>query len=554
MFVIPNNKNFYEKYMLSFFYSYYGGIILIRLATCFSGIGAIEHALGRMGIDYKIIFACDNGDVKLFSKSISEDVTEMKNLISELSIITNNIIDNNYREDFKNNLHHISLLFDDLLKCVDDIFNDEILIIKKILITISLMKNVKSNFRNKNNKMLKKLLRSENNTIKQKIYALNFSSVILNVFHNDNDWEILEKDNATFFSKNNIDWKLIQTDLINLKNYLEKIEGYKIKKNIRDISERLSMMYEKLFTISTKEKLLPLSFNEKKQYVDNLYRLLESKNKVKKSYMANYNIEERHFHWNINFLDANEYKNKVDLFVGGSPCQSFSSAGKQRGLEDTRGTLFYEFARLIKEIQPKVFIYENVRGILYHNKGETWKTILQVFTELNYKWSYQILNSKNFGIPQSRNRVFVIGFRNDLKLCKEFEFPSSIELKYRMKDFLEEDVENKYYLSEKVKKFVLSTGTKNFHPKPEIDLDIARTLMKTMHHMHRASIDNYVTQNGRLRRLTPRECLRLMGFDDDFKIVVADMSMYQQAGNSIVVNVLMYLMRSILDTYPELNH
>ena len=113
----------------------------------------------------------------------------------------------------------------------------------------------------------------------------------------------------------------------------------------------------------------------------------------------------------------------------------------------------------------------------------------------------------------------------------------------------EEDAKNnniqdleKYFLSEKVKKYVLSTGTKKFYCRPKVDLDIARPLLTTMHKMHRAGVDNYVTTEGRLRKLTPRECLRLMGFSDSFKIVVADTPMYQQAGNSIVVNVLMSIM------------
>ena len=103
----------------------------------------------------------------------------------------------------------------------------------------------------------------------------------------------------------------------------------------------------------------------------------------------------------------------------------------------------------------------------------------------------------------------------------------------------------KYFLSEKVKKYVLSTGTKNFYSKPKIDLDIARPLLTSMHKMHRAGIDNYVTTQGRLRKLTPRECLRLMGFSDNFKIVVSDTAMYQQAGNSIVVDVLIAILKQI---------
>ena len=100
-------------------------------------------------------------------------------------------------------------------------------------------------------------------------------------------------------------------------------------------------------------------------------------------------------------------------------------------------------------------------------------------------------------------------------------------------------------MSEKVRKYVLASGTKNFYSKPEVDLDIARPLLTTMHKMHRAGVDNYVTTQGRLRKLTPRECLRLMGFSDNFKIVVSDTAMYQQAGNSIVVDVLIALLKQM---------
>ena len=114
-----------------------------------------------------------------------------------------------------------------------------------------------------------------------------------------------------------------------------------------------------------------------------------------------------------------------------------------------------------------------------------------------------------------------------------------------------EDLE-KYFLSEKVRKYVLSTGTKNFYSRPKTDLDVARPLLTTMHKMHRAGVDNYVTTDGRLRKLTPRECLRLMGFCDSFKIVVSDTAAYQQAGNSIVVDVLIHIMDSVLKSYPKL--
>ena len=146
----------------------------------------------------------------------------------------------------------------------------------------------------------------------------------------------------------------------------------------------------------------------------------------------------------------------MDLFVGGSPCQSFSLVGKQRGLEDTRGTLFYEYARLVDEIKPKVFIYENVKALLSNDDGKTWETMSRVFTELNYTWKKTVINARDFGIPQNRERVFVVGFRNDLILDKEFEFPEPFELEKKMQDFLLDNVSGRYYLPSKGVDFVTS--------------------------------------------------------------------------------------------------
>ena len=334
---------------------------------------------------------------------------------------------------------------------------------------------------------------------------------------------------------------------------------------------------------------------------------------VKKSYLANYPIDESRWHDDVTKFDARKHRGKVDLVVGGSPCQSFSLVGKRAGLEDTRGTLFYHFARVVSECQPKVFIYENVRGLLNHDGGRTWQTVQDVFDSLGYKFYSQTLNSKNYGIPQNRERVFVVGFRN--KRTK-FEFPAPIELRLSMQDLLEDttesdyflkrkgvkfvtssknrqkrytqingaialcqkanqqfnwhgdfvyipaaesetlnfdefifnvdEVEEKYFLSQKVKRYVLSPGTKNFKTSTITDLSVARPLLQSMHKMHRAGVDNYVTYpKGRIRKLTPRECLRLMGFRDDFKIVVSNTQMYRQAGNSIVADVLVALLKQM---------
>jgi DNA (cytosine-5)-methyltransferase 1 len=333
---------------------------------------------------------------------------------------------------------------------------------------------------------------------------------------------------------------------------------------------------------------------------------------VKQSYFANYKLEHDNWYNDVHDIDGQKYQGQLDLLVGGSPCQSFSMVGKRRGFEDTRGTLFYEFARVVKESQPNVFIYENVKGLINHDGGNTFDIIRATFDELGYKYFYKVLNAKNYGIPQHRERIFVVGFKES---NVQFNFPSSIELEYKMQDFLEDyidskyylkekgikfvtssknrikrytqingeialcqkanqqfnwhgdfifepehlinnhfdefifdvnEVEEKYYLSDKVRNYVLSSGTKDFKTATKTDLEIARPLLQSMHKMHRAGVDNYVTHNkGRIRKLTPRECLRLMGFRDDFIQVVSDTQMYRQAGNSIVVDVLIAILKEM---------
>lgn len=310
------------------------------------------------------------------------------------------------------------------------------------------------------------------------------------------------------------------------------------------------------------------TIQEKREYVDNLYMYNSRKhNFVKDAYLANYSVKDNNFFYDVKLLDGNDFKNKIDLFVGGSPCQSFSIAGARGGFEDARGTLFYEYARLVKEIQPKVFIYENVYGVLTHDKGNTWKVMQNIFDELGYYYKWEILNAKDYGIPQGRRRLYVVGFK-DKKEFDKFEFPKPQKLKYTMQDFLVENVkegnlvnkngklvitekvgeepEEKYYLSEKLRKYVLCPGTKNFmHHDAEIDLPIARALLSTQGNTHRASVNNYVTTNGKIRALTVRETYRLMGFPDSFKIVVSKAQALKQSGNSIVVDVLIAILKNI---------
>ena len=309
------------------------------------------------------------------------------------------------------------------------------------------------------------------------------------------------------------------------------------------------------------------SVEEKRNYVKNLYDTLsKKKNFVEISYKANYHVEDDNYFYDVKLLDGTDFKGKVDLFVGGSPCQSFSIAGARGGFEDTRGTLFYEYVRLVKEIQPKVFIYENVYGVLTHDKGKTWATMQNVFSELGYHYKWQILDAKNYGIPQGRRRLFVVGFKDKANYDR-FDFPPTKELHFTMQDFLYDncaegnfryDAEGNIYLlpggqlvekylSQKLIDYVLSPGTKNFyHEDAEIDLPIARAILSTQGNTHRASVNNYVTTNGHIRALEPRESLRLMGFPDDFEIAVSRAQSYKQSGNSIVVDVLMEILKQII--------
>jgi DNA (cytosine-5)-methyltransferase 1 len=326
---------------------------------------------------------------------------------------------------------------------------------------------------------------------------------------------------------------------------------------------------------------------------------------VKEAYFANYPISEERWFTDVTTLDATPYLTEnIDFLVGGSPCQSFSTVGKQEGMDDIRGTLIYQFIRIVTECRPKWFIFENVKGLTTHNKGETFKIVLKAFGETGYTINYSVLNARDYGVPQSRQRLFLIGKRPDNNQIITFP-PPKVTLTSTMRDFLEDNVDSKYALntkgqdfvvkpsnlskrytqingdialcqkrnqqynwfgdfvfeatpvapkytlSPKVQDYVTSSGTKTFKTSTETDLDIARPILSSVHKMHRAGIDNYITQeNGRLRKLTPRECLRIMGFRDTFKIVVSDTRCYQHAGNSIVVDIFIHILSNISAQSP----
>ena len=256
----------------------------------------------------------------------------------------------------------------------------------------------------------------------------------------------------------------------------------------------------------------------------------------------------------INKIEFEDIPN-CDVLIGGFPCQPFSMMGSELGFEDTRGTLFFRIAEIIKykiehHHKPRALVLENVRTLRTHDKGKTFKTIKHVLeNDLGYKAFDSVLNTADYGIPQTRNRTYIVCFANE---NAEFSFPDRIPLQRTLQDLLEESVNDKYFLSETILPTILSSGTGGYKAKSEIDLSVARPLCATMGKMHRACQDNYVTQNGRVRKLTPRECARLQGFPDSFIIPVSDCQAYKQFGNAVTVNVARAVATEVRNTLERL--
>lgn len=341
------------------------------------------------------------------------------------------------------------------------------------------------------------------------------------------------------------------------------------------------------------------------------------------TYLAN-NQEPNTFYDDVYNIDGNKYKNQIDMLIGGSPCQSFSIAGKRMGTSCPRGNLIYEYFRIVEESQPKVFIYENVKGFLSIDKGETFKNFVQSFKDLGYTVSYQVLNTKDYGVPQNRERIYIVGFKDEV----EFEFAPKQELKLKLKDMLEDEVDEKYLLNQELVSKYLETGTASNHkgsqagkvadetdetfwtvnagthgysmgyvklkqtPTPKVT--IANGLIEVSDEVRvkeatklgykvaeegdsiNISVPSSKTRRGRVgkqvaqtldtacnqvvfnneymfRKLTPRECFRLQGFDDSFIFPqkMSDTQLYKQAGNGMSRNILDMIFTQIFTCYTK---
>lgn len=254
-----------------------------------------------------------------------------------------------------------------------------------------------------------------------------------------------------------------------------------------------------------------------------------------------------------------------DILVGGFPCQPFSSLGKLQGFEDKqdRGTLFFEILDIVKKHDTKVIVLENVKNLINHDSGETFKRIQKELDDAGYYVNSKVLNSQDFGVPQRRNRVFIVCFNKKYFKDVAFEYPEPQDLKTTTQKLLDDYVSEEYFLTPKIAKTILGTGTKGYQVTPTIDLPISKTLTATMHKMHRASQDNYVTDEKNynliqdksnriaVRKLTPNECRKLQGFPSDWKQVVSDCQAYKQFGNAVVVDVVYNVALKVLKHIKE---
>lgn len=254
-----------------------------------------------------------------------------------------------------------------------------------------------------------------------------------------------------------------------------------------------------------------------------------------------------------------------DVLIGGFPCQPFSTLGKLQGFEDEagRGTLFFEIKDIITKHKTKVVVLENVKNIMNHDSGKTFKRIIHELESLGYVCFYHIFNSADYGVPQRRNRCYIVALLGEFFYTPDFIFPDKQNLKITTQDLLDEDVEEKYFLTKKIYPTIMGHGTKNYIVNPTYDLPISKTLTATMAKMHRASQDNYVTDQKNydkycgddrtnIRKLTPNECRKLQGFPSDWKQVVSDCQAYKQFGNAVTVNVS-YNLAKVLFEYIEKN-
>lgn len=228
-----------------------------------------------------------------------------------------------------------------------------------------------------------------------------------------------------------------------------------------------------------------------------------------------------------------------DILLGGFPCQAFSIMGKKEGFDnETSGTLFFEIERILKEKRPKAFMLENVRNLTSHDKGNTFKVIISHLEALGYNVHAKVLNALDFGVPQKRERIIIVGFLDNVF----FSFPCPVPMHYRLKltDILESDVDKRYYVKDRIRVSRLMRLKDGNYPKPYISHEnMAGSITPHPYSscLRAGASANYILVNDE-RRPTEREMLRLQGFPENYKIVVSYSQLKHQCGNSVAVPVI----------------
>jgi DNA (cytosine-5)-methyltransferase 1 len=278
---------------------------------------------------------------------------------------------------------------------------------------------------------------------------------------------------------------------------------------------------------------------------------------AKQSFLANYNTD----NWYDDITKRDHSKTPYcDLYVSGFPCQAFSVAGKRKGFNDTRGTLFFDLFQYIKLQRPKYFILENVKGLVRHDKGNTFKTIMDSLESLNYTIYHKVLNTKNYRIPQNRERIFIVGFSD----THTFEWPET-KITEPIEKFLDVRVDKTYYLTNdqinKIHQYNKKHNKKiDFTFKDfityikngvewiaDVRADMGLRIRKNRMSPCLTTSSTPIIKRRKIRRLTPLECLRLQGFPDSFERVVSDSQLYKQAGNSMTVDVMAAIIKQVLE-------
>ena len=303
---------------------------------------------------------------------------------------------------------------------------------------------------------------------------------------------------------------------------------------------------------------------------------------ARQSYLANHDAPLA-FYEDVCDLDAKAYAGQINILIGGSPCQDFSIAGQRAGEDGERGNLIWQFYRVVSEARPSVFIYENVKGFVSINGGKSYQRFLDALRGLGYHCHAEILNTKDYGIPQNRERLYIVGVLNADEY-HAFSYAPKMALELNLGDMLDREVDEKYFLSDRINCVPQENTSENFI-KVVGKLDIkgndiikrvydADGVAPTIHTAQGGNQEPKILQRARgfnkggeletcptisssgfernnllkaerIRKLTPRECLRLQGFPESFKTVVSDTQAYKQAGNAMSVNVVKMILERI---------